>query len=653
VIASPAADTKDTTETRPRWRDTSRLVWQIVRDRPWPVIAMLGFLLIGNARTGLYLVAEGALVDGFFTGDQHQMLVWVFIWIGLWLTEDLYWLTKPWLFAIVKDRAVYRFQRRMMEQAASVPLVAFEHGSFHARLQRASDDIGGKLSTLLMSLIDTLQVFLMGLSVAIALWTVSPWLAPILILAAIPAIILESRVASAVQEVLKRHATNSQFLSRIEQIVRDRDAGAEIRLFGSSHVLIGRWRDTRNRRADDVLDAEWRRTKAGIGGDLVRSFAFAICIAVALWEITGQQQSIGTWVIVTTGLEWMSGFVRSLAIASRRAREQVAYAGDLFAFEEEAAAFLATANQPVILNDVSVILSRAKDRAPRSLQVADADLAPISREHKEADPDSSQARNDSNVAQTPSGTRRGMTIEVRGVSFAYPGSQRPVLADVSFSIQPGETIALVGENGAGKSTLIRLLTGLYLPDAGSVTLDGHDTRQEPAPMHRMGAVFQDYLGLQLPVRDNIGFGNPELPGDEVRLRHAAEQAGIATLVEGMPEGYDTWLGRQFGERDLSGGQWQRMALARAFYRDADLLILDEPTAALDPKAEQALFERFADLAQDRTAIMISHRLASARFADRILVMDRGRLVEQGSHEELMVREGLYARMFTAQAEWYR
>ncbi len=172
-------------------------------------------------------------------------------------------------------------------------------------------------------------------------------------------------------------------------------------------------------------------------------------------------------------------------------------------------------------------------------------------------------------------------------------------------------------------------------------------------MPRVGALFQDYVSYQHPLWDNIWFGEPARKSDEAGLDRAAREAGIEDLVASLPEGYETWLGRQFGARDLSGGQWQRIALARAFYRDAELLILDEPTAALDPRAEQSLFERYATLVQDRTAIMVSHRLASARFADRILVMGEGRLLEAGTHDDLMARNGHYAAMFAAQAEWYR
>ncbi|MBA2470152.1 MAG: ABC transporter ATP-binding protein [Chloroflexia bacterium] len=600
---------------RSRWRDTLRLVWQLARERPWPLVILITFVIVGSSRVGVYVAAEGAFVDALFTADGRLALTWALIWIATNALEELYWVVKPWLFAIVKDHAVHRFQKQVMQRAGNVPLVAFEEGPFYARLQRASDDIGGKLSNLLLSLVDTLQVFVMSASVALTLWIVSPWLTPVLILAAVPAIVLETRVASAVQEALQRHALGSHLLERIEAIVRDRNTGAELRLFGNGPDLLTRWRKTRAARADDVLDAEWRRAKAGLGSEAIRSFAFAVCVAVALWTITGQNLSIGTWVVVTTGMDWLSGILRMFAQVSRSTREQVAYAGDLFTFEEQADAFIA-----------------AERRTRGTVSAASGDVP-------------------ANVV----GNLDAPGIEIRNVSFAYPGGSGPVIRDLSVSIVPGETVAIVGENGAGKSTLVRLVTGLYLPDEGSIWIGGIDTRDEGAAaiLGRVGAVFQDYVSYQLPLRDNIGFGDPSRDADDAALDRAARQAGVDDLIHSLPEGAGTWLGRQFGERDLSGGQWQRLALARAFYRDAGLLILDEPTAALDPKAEQALFERYAALVEDRTAIMISHRLASARFADRILVLGDGRLLEAGTHDGLMARNGDYAAMFAAQAEWYR
>jgi ABC-type multidrug transport system fused ATPase/permease subunit len=595
-----------------RWRDAFRLVVDIGRARPWPLIAMVAFVLFGSVRTGIYLAAEGAFVDAFFTSDGEKALLWALIWMTATGSEELYWGIKPWLFSIVKDFAIHRVQKQVMLRATNVPLVSFEQGTFYARLQRASDDIGGKLTSLLISLIDTLQLFTQGASIVVALWFVSPWLAPILILGSIPAVLLEVRVASVVQQAMQRHALGSQLLSRIEHVIRDRNAGAKLRLFGNGHALVNHWRTTRNRRAGDVLDAEWRRARIGFGSEAIRTLAITICIAIGLWTITDQSLSIGSWAILTTGIQWLSGVTRGFTWTLRNTREQVAYAGDLFAYED--------------LAD-ELIAAEQRTRAATT----DHEYPPAS------------------------ATRRGMAIEVRNVSFAYPGNPEPVVRDLTVSIAPGETVAIVGENGAGKSTLIRLLTGLYLPDSGTIALDGIDTRSESAPAlyARIGAVFQDYLSFQLPLRDNIAFGDASRDTDLERLNLAVRSAGIEHLLASLDTGYDTWLGRQFGDTDLSGGQWQRVALARAFYRDADLLILDEPTAALDPKAEQALFERFAALVADRTAIMISHRLASARFADRILVMDHGRLVEDGTHDTLMNRPGPYAAMFTAQAEWYR
>jgi ATP-binding cassette subfamily B protein len=248
-----------------------------------------------------------------------------------------------------------------------------------------------------------------------------------------------------------------------------------------------------------------------------------------------------------------------------------------------------------------------------------------------------------------------MAVEADGLTFRYPGASRPVIRDVCLRIARGERIALVGENGAGKTTLVKLLIGLYQPDTGTVRLDGVPLGLGHAGQarRRIAAVFQDYATFQLTARENIGFGDLARMHDARALAEAAERAGIADVIARLAQGYDTYLGRQFGETELSGGQWQRLALARAFFRQADLLVLDEPTAALDPLAELALFERFAELVAGRTALMISHRLGVARLADRVLVLQGGMIVEEGHHDALVARGGVYAALFAAQAQWYR
>jgi ATP-binding cassette subfamily B protein len=242
------------------------------------------------------------------------------------------------------------------------------------------------------------------------------------------------------------------------------------------------------------------------------------------------------------------------------------------------------------------------------------------------------------------------------LTFRYPGTNRDVLSEVSFDIRPGEHVALVGENGSGKTTLVKLLCRLYDPTGGEIRIGGADLRAyRLADLRReLAVVYQDFARYQLSVRDNIWMGNVDLSPDSPRIVEAARRTGADTAIARLPHGYDTILGRQFADgAELSLGEWQKLALARAFVRDAQIIILDEPTAALDPRSEAEVFEQFTALAVGRTTLVISHRLATVRNADRIFVMADGRLVESGSHDALMARDGIYAHLFETQARSYR
>jgi ATP-binding cassette subfamily B protein len=241
------------------------------------------------------------------------------------------------------------------------------------------------------------------------------------------------------------------------------------------------------------------------------------------------------------------------------------------------------------------------------------------------------------------------------VSFSYPGSPAQALDDVSFRIAPGETIAVVGRNGAGKSTLIKLLCRLYDPTGGRILLDGGDIRElDPDELRsKIGAMFQDFVSYQASASENIGLGDLPLIDDRPAIEEAARKAGADSLISGLPEGYDTSLGKWFDDgANLSGGEWQKVALGRAFMRDVPILILDEPTSALDAQAEYELFARLRALASGRTAVYISHRFSTVRQADRILFLEHGRLVEEGTHAQLMALAGRYARLFNMQASAY-
>lgn len=247
-------------------------------------------------------------------------------------------------------------------------------------------------------------------------------------------------------------------------------------------------------------------------------------------------------------------------------------------------------------------------------------------------------------------------LRMEGVSFHYPKASQPALDGVDLTIVAGERIALVGENGAGKSTLAKLLLGLYTPTSGSVRVNGTNlaTIDPEIWQRRTGAVFQDYARYAFTIRENIGFGRPESLADHPAIEAAARAASAEEMIRGFPEGFETHLGREFGDgRELSDGQWQKLAVARAYLRDAEFLVLDEPTSALDAMAELEVYRQFVEMSHGRTVILVSHRLGAARLADRILVLQRGHIVEEGPHATLLSTGGVYASMYSAQAEWYR
>jgi ATP-binding cassette subfamily B protein len=247
-------------------------------------------------------------------------------------------------------------------------------------------------------------------------------------------------------------------------------------------------------------------------------------------------------------------------------------------------------------------------------------------------------------------------IEFKDVSFRYSGQAEWALRDVNLTIQPGEKIALVGPNGAGKTTLMKLLTRLYDPTAGQILLDGVDLRDyDPRELRqRIGVIFQDFVHYHLPASENVGFGQIEALDDQTRIVSAARKSGADAVIRALPDGYQTTLGRWFHQgRELSGGEWQKVALARAFMRDCEVIVLDEPTAALDAENEQRVFEQFRELTADKIAVLISHRFSTVRMADRIFVVEQGRISEEGTHSELLLLGGTYARLFTLQAESYR
>ncbi len=388
-----------------------------------------------------------------------------------------------------------------------------------------------------------------------------------------------------------------------------RETAPELRLFGLAPVLLARWRRAFERFLSAATAARRRVARATLATSaLQEAVGWVVILALLLFALQGTV-SIGSLVALLYGLSRFRSLTDSLSWGAYRLVEQVSRLAHL-------REFLALEPEP-------------------QLRHARANGVPSLREG----------------------------VRFHNVRFTYPGADRPTLADVTLALRPQERVALVGENGAGKTTLVRLLLGLYRPDAGHITVDGTDlTNLDPAQWRRRAtAIFQDFMRYPTSVAENIGYADVALldtdavPATSVhpRIVAAAEQSGAATFVAYLPAGYATPLGKEFEAGvELSAGQWQRLAIARAYLRDAQIVVLDEPTAALDPRAEVAVYRQFREAAAGRCAVFISHRLGSARLADRIIVLREGRVIEEGGHEALLARGGEYARMCRLQASWY-
>jgi ABC-type multidrug transport system fused ATPase/permease subunit len=597
----------------------ARLLKEFAAAHPLATLALLVVLFAGNATLGLTVTAMGGVVDalsGVAHAGGHSVAFWLAIFIIAGVLEEFYWTFKNLISDYLRDQGAYQIQRRVLERAAAAPLLQFEEREFNDHLQRAASGMGERLARLYQAVVDLSQLLVMLGSIAVALALIQPLLLPLLAAGALPAVWLQARVATAIYRAQREHTTRERLRAHLQSLLTGREAAAELRIFGSATFLLGRWRRLRDDYSRDVLAAERRRAGAGTAGSLLSGGAYAAALVLVALLILRGRLSIGNYVTVAAGALSFSSLLGSFIGLLRSLEEQAQFLGDLFDFWSVARKETSLSDSP-----------RAGPSRPRGTR------------------SSTWAR-----VRERGSTPRGLLVQAHDVTFRYPVSTRPVVQHIDLRIERGERVAIVGENGAGKTTLVKLLSGLYQPCTGSVSLDGASA---VTARQRIAAVFQDYATFQLTARQNIGFGDLRRLDDDAALTTAAEQAAVADLLQGLPERFDTYLGRQFGETDLSGGQWQRIALARAFFRDADLLVLDEPTAALDPLAELALFQRFAALVEGRTAIMISHRLGMARLADRIIVLQDGAIVEEGRHDKLVAQGGVYARMFAAQAQWYR
>ncbi len=503
---------------------------------------------------------------------------------------------------LLADRFTRHISLRLMAHGASLDLMTYESPAFQDTLERARQQATDRVA-MVHAIGSVAQQLIVFASLSLTLLYFSPWLLLALVLGVVPAFIGESHYAFLGYSLGLRQTPARRRLDYLRTLGTSKDSAKELKLFHLGGFVTREYERVSNELYGENLALSRRHLFAGAWLSTISTGSYYAAYAYVVYQTVQGQLTWGTLQLLAGSIAGATASVQSIFSTVSNIADQALFLTDLVAFF-----------------DVTPGIAAAPSRclpAPRPI-------------------------------------RDGVLFE--RVSFAYPDSARPILNGLDFRFSCGERVALVGENGEGKTTLVKLLTRLYDPTAGRILLDGVDLRDyDVDDLHRIiGVTFQDFVRYEMTARENIGVGLLDAAGDQARIEHAARMSLADEVIDRLPHRYDQLLGRRFeGGQDLSGGEWQRLALARAYMRDAQLLILDEPTAALDARAEADVFDRFADLAAGKMALLISHRFSTVRMADRIVVLAGGRIHEEGTHDDLMARGGRYAELFELQAASYR
>jgi ATP-binding cassette subfamily B protein len=581
-------------ETR-RGYTVAILALRAVRSLVPLAVLWIGKLIIDAVLAAVQVRAVGGSLDGWHLGGL----------VGLELAiavggEGLARLSSL-LESLLGDMFSNRVSVRLMQHAATLDLAQYEDAETYDHLERARRQTVGRMG-LIALLLSTAQDLVTLASLAGVLLLQLPWLLVLLVVAVLPSFLGETHYAALGYSLLFQWTPERRLLDYLRYAGASDEMAKEVRLFDLSAFLVGRYAKL----SDELYDANKRlavkRNLVSTALVTLGTLGYYGAYAVTIYLTVEGRFTIGALTFLAGSFRQSRDLIQRILLALSQVFEQSLYLSDLFTFF---------------------------DVKPRVTSTPGA-------------------------RAVPAPIRRG--FEFQDAGFRYPGSERWAVRHLTFRLEPGERVALVGENGAGKTTLVKLLTRLYDPDEGRILLDGVDLRQYDLDSLRksIGVIFQDFVRYDFLLRENIAVSQVEALADDARVREAARRSLADSVAGRLEKGYDHMLGRRFeGGVELSGGEWQKVALARAYMREAQVLILDEPTAALDARAEYEVFLRFAELTRGRTAVLISHRFSTVRMADRILVLQGGELIDQGTHEELLARGGLYAELFSLQAAGYR
>ncbi|HZG74589.1 MAG TPA: ABC transporter ATP-binding protein [Paenibacillus sp.] len=583
------------------WKNIAMAVRMSFRVTRLEATLLLVVVLAQRLGGPISLLFLERLVDGLergsALGDAMRTLA---LFVGILAVSEL--------FAALLDPVVQRLRLRMqaatdeevLKKATSLSLQQMESPATHDLIEQSVRDTGNRVGRVYMLTVQTIAAAAAIVSTFAILASTSPVLALLVLLAAVPIQWSGIRQGKRLHHLTKRQSPSRRLTQYLGNLLSRREAATELRAYQLVPYFLHRWKVSFVQRRADHLDVRWKGVVEGWVADVV-STAFFVAAFVLVARLTAAGQvGVGQVVLIITAVKLL--------------QEQMTYLAQTVGFLWEGA---------LPLQELRTFLELPSEEL--------------------------EARGD---RPFPARLERG--IEFENVTFRYPGAEKAVLENVSFRIAPGESVALVGPNGAGKSTLIKLMLGLYRPTSGRIAYDGLaiESISLDSLRSQVSCVFQDFVRYEMSLRDNVAFGRPGASDAEVAA--AGSAADLDAFAASLPSGYDTQMGKSFRDgTELSGGQWQRVALARSFIRGAQVIVLDEPTAALDPVAELNVFAKFAELVKGKTSVLISHRLGSARMADRILVVQDGRIAESGTHEELLGAGGLYAEFFEMQAKWYK
>ena len=595
------------------WRERVRAlrnippVLKIVWDSgPAVVSGSMGCRIAGALIPIAMLTVSRWIIDGVVASTKGQPLPW-FFWhlvaaeFGLAALGSILGRATGYFDSLLADRFTRHVSVRVIGHASRLDLAAYEDPVFYDKLERARVQATDRIA-MIHAIGSVVQQAVMAASFSITLFLFSPWLLLLLVLCVVPAFLGESHFAFLGYSLNFRQTPVRRQMDYLRVLGASRESAKELKLFGLSDFVAGEYTRLSNTIYDENVRLAGRRFRTGSLLSLLSSAGYYGAYAWVVYRTVSGDFSVGTMTFLAGAIAGASSNIQSIFSTFGSIADQALFLTDLLEF---------FAVRPSIASRPGAL------PAPRPI-------------------------------------RDGFVFD--NVSFAYPGNSRRVLNGLHFTLCPGERIALIGENGQGKTTIVKLLTRLYDPTEGRILLDGIDLREYSVEdLHReIGVIFQDFMRYEMAVRSNIGVGRIEGASDAAAIEAAARKSLADPVIRRLPAGYEQMLGRRFeGGVDLSGGEWQKIALARAYLRDAQLLILDEPTASLDARAEYEVFQRFSELTAGKMALLISHRFSTVRMADRIVVLEDGNIVEEGSHSRLVALGGRYSEMFELQAASYR